>query len=461
MDKKGKIRPGRIPACGQDFRPENIRESNTVSNASLYPPPLRLSWLMWAMAALFYLMAFFHRVAPAVMTNELMRDFDISATALGQLSAFYFYSYVAMQIPTGILADTLGPRRLLAAGALIASLGTVLFAAAPGFLWAGLGRLLIGASVAVAFVGLLKLAANWFAPRLFAAVTGMTLFSGIIGAVSAGPPLRMLINIYSWQTIMLGIAGVTLAIGALIWLFVRDDPGSKGYASPAALQQAPGENTAPRNIRKDVAEVFAARNTGLLFFIPAGIVGATLTFAGLWGVPYLATHYRISTADASMLTSALLVAWAVGGPVFGWMSDRLGRRKLLYLMGCSLCLAGWTILFFLPGMPVYALVVILLATGFCSGCMVISFAFVKESVPLRLAGTVSGVINMGVMAGPMLLQPAVGWVLDRCWQGGMSEGVKIYSLAAYQKGFSLMLAWVAISLVLLFFTQETWCRQQA
>ena len=58
-------------------------------------------------------MGFFQRVAPAVMTAELMQDFSISAAALGNLSAFYFYSYVAMQIPTGILADTWGPRRLL------------------------------------------------------------------------------------------------------------------------------------------------------------------------------------------------------------------------------------------------------------------------------------------------------------------------------------------------------------
>ena len=81
-------------------------------------PPLRLSWLVWGLAALFYLIGFFHRLAPAVMTQELMRDFDISAAALGNLSGFYFYSYWVMQIPTGVLADSWGPRRLLTFGAL-------------------------------------------------------------------------------------------------------------------------------------------------------------------------------------------------------------------------------------------------------------------------------------------------------------------------------------------------------
>ena len=91
--------------------------------------------------------------------------------------------------------------------------------------------------------------------------------------------------------------------------------------------------------------------------------------------------------------------------------------------------------------------------------MIISFAFAKESVPSHLAGTVSGITNMGVMMGPTLLQPAVGWVLDRCWQGNMLAGVRIYSFDAYRAGFSLMFAWTALSLVLLFFTKETHCRQ--
>jgi hypothetical protein len=105
------------------------------------------------------------------------------------------------------------------------------------------------------------------------------------------------------------------------------------------------------------------------------------------------------------------------------------------------------------------MVVLLLLSGFFAGSMIISFAFAKESVPPHLAGTVSGITNMGVMMGPTLLQPAVGWVLDRRWHGEMLAGVRVYSLDAYRTGFSLMIAWTALSLVLLFFTKETYCRQ--
>jgi MFS family permease len=101
-----------------------------------------------------------------------------------------------------------------------------------------------------------------------------------------------------------------------------------------------------------------------------------------------------------------------------------------------------------------------LITGFSSGCMILSFAFAKESVPSHLAGTVSGVINMGVMMGPMFLQPAVGWVLDRMWTGESLMGVRLYDIAAYRSGFGLMLAWITISFFLLLCTEETGCRQR-
>jgi len=421
-------------------------------------PPLRLAWLMWGLGALFYLMAFFQRVAPAVITAELMRDFGISATALGNLSAFYFYTYVAMQIPTGILADRWGPRRLLSLGALLAGIGTALFALAPGIATAGAGRLIIGGSVAVAYVGVLKLSNNWFAPRWFAMASGMALFCGIIGAVSAGTPLRLLVDRFGWRSVLMLSALVTFAIAAAIWLLVRDYPHQKGYRDPAPAAVADGGNP---GIAAGIVQVLRYANTWLLFIIPGGIVGCVLTFSGLWGIPYLTTHYGLSPARAAALNSALLVAWAGAGPLFGWFSDRLGRRKPLYIAGCGVSLAGWVVTLFCTRLPIPALTAVLLVTGFASGCMILSFAFAKESVPAHLAGTVSGVINMGIMAGPMLLQPVVGWILDHHWQGQVADGVRLYSLQAYRAGFVLMIAWLALSFVLIFFTRETRCRQSA
>jgi len=419
---------------------------------------LRVSWFMWGLGALFYLMGFFQRVAPAVMTEELMREFQISAAALGNLSAYYFYSYAAMQIPTGIISDRWGPRRLLSTGATIAGIGTMMFALSSAILWAGIGRFLIGGSVAVAFVGCLKLANCWFPPRYYAMVSGMALFFGIIGAVFAGPPLRLLMDHFSWRSIIVASAIVTFGIAAAIWIFVRDYPTEKGYSDMViGPQTCTVDSREP--ILSGIVEVFRYRNTALLFVIPGAVVGSVLTFSGLWGVPFLTTHHHLPTSQAAVLTSAVLVAWAIGGPLFGWLSDRWGNRKRLYIVGLALMFLGWGIALFINGLPFYVLVGALLIAGFSSGCMIISFAFAKESLPGRLAGTISGVVNMGTMTGPMLLQPAVGWMLDQKWQGQMQAGVRVYGQEAYQAGFSLMMAWILLALVLLFFTRETHCRQ--
>jgi MFS family permease len=417
-------------------------------------PPLRTAWWVWGMAAPLYLVGFFHRVAPAVMTAELMRTFAIGAAALGNLSAFYFYSYVLMQIPTGILADRWGPRRLLTAGALVAGVGGVFFALAPSLGWAYLGRFLIGASVAVAWIGLLKVAADWFPARFFATVTGVGLLSGILGAVGAGPPLRLLMDYAHWRSVMLGTALVTLAVSVGVWIVVRDKPSQKGFADYPHTATPPSH----RPILEGLAEVLRFRNAWLLFVIPGGFVGAILTFSGLWGVPFLTSHYGMSTAQASMLTSLQLASWALASPLFGWFSDRLGRRKPLYLAGGLAALCAWCALVYLPGLPLPMVVGLLIFTGYASGAMIVSFAFAKESVPTDLSGTVSGLVNMGVMLGPMVLQPLVGWVLDACWTGALVDGVRQYDAAAYRAGFSLMLGWLAFSLVLLWFTRETRCR---
>lgn len=417
-----------------------------------------MAWFVWGLGALFYMMAFFQRVAPAVMTEELMRDFNISAAALGNLSGFYFYSYVIMQIPTGIIADTWGPRRLLTLGALIAGTGILLFALATQILWANIGRFLIGGSVAVAFVGCLKVSMNWFPPRYFAMVSGTSLLVGLLGAILAGTPLRLLMNLFSWRTLFLMSAVVTFMVGFAVWVFVRDFPSEKGYADIAG--NAPATvNKSCKELIRGIFSVFKYKNSLSLFFVPGGIIGCLLTFCGLWGVPFLKEQYHLPTHQAAALTSAALVAWGVGGPFFGWLSDRIGKRKIVYITGYTVALFGCSTIFFIPGLPLTVFIAALIVTGFSSGCVVLTFAFAKESVPMALAGTISGIMNMGHMVGPTLMQPAVGWVLDQLWQGTTVNGIRIYTLANYRAGFVLMIVWAALSLGSLFFTRETRCKQ--
>ena len=409
---------------------------------------------MWGLGAALYLIAFYQRVAPAVITQELSRDFALSAGSLGNLSAFYFYSYVAVQIPTGLLADRWGPRRLLAIGAALTAAGTLLFALAPGVAWANAGRLAIGAAAGVAFVSMLKLASHWMPARQYAFASGVALFVGVLGATLAGPPLRIAVDAFGWRAVMGASAAVTAAVAVAIWWVVRDDPAERGFASFHAHSHA----AAPPPVWTQLREVLSYRNTWLLFLIPGAFSGIILTFAGLWGVPFLVTQYGFSTRTAAAMCSAMLVAWSFASMAYGPLSERIGRRKPIYLGGLVVTMALWAVLVFVPGLPRGVLVLLLLAIAVAGGGFILTFAFARESVPARLAGSVSGMANMGVMLGGMFMQPLVGLMLDSRWDGRMADGVRVYDFAAYQWGFALMLAWCALSLVLLLATRETYCK---
>ena len=421
-------------------------------------PPARLAWTIWSLGAALFLIAFYQRVAPAVMVEALMSDFQLGAAALGNLSAFYFYSYVAMQLPTGVLADRWGARRLLATGSFIAGLGSLLFGLAPTLLWANLGRLLIGGSVAVAFVTTLQLAARWFAPQRFALASGLTMLVGVTGGVFAGVPLQLAVAAYGWRPVMVASAILPFALGVAIWLIVRDDPEDKGYRS-YAKRVGPQVSPSSGSALAGIAEVFSYRNSWLLTLIPGGVVGSVLTFSGLWGVPFLTTHYNYSATQAAALATTLLVAWAVGSPLVGSVADRFRQRKLPYFIGCLAALSGWLIIIFVPRLPTWLLFLLLIWTGLASGSIVIGYSYIKESVPAHLSGTAIAACNTGIILGPMVLQPAVGWVLDQGWLGQIEHGVRLYDLAAYRAGFSLMIGWLGLSLLLMLLTRETHGRQ--
>ena len=425
--------------------------SEKISNR--YASPL-VGWIMWGLVANLYLVGFFQRVAPAVMVNELMTDFGIGAAVLGNLSATYFYAYAAMQIPSGLLADAIGPRRLSAAAALVASVGIVLFALAPSIWLAYLGRFLVGGSVAVAFVACMKLAGHWFPTNRFATITGVALLLGNFGGILAGVPLAEAITLFGWRASMLVSGLVTFAGAILIWLVVRDDPSERGYKSFAHATATPQQGISPG---KALKKVVAVGDTWLLFLAAGFSSAPLLTFAGLWGVPYLTQIYGLERSQAALLTSTMLLAWAIGGPTLGALSDRIQRRKPPYLFANIATALLWGI-FLLVDLPQFLLYPLFAAIGFTSGGLIIGFAFAREANHPAVAGTVGGVVNMSILGFAAILQPLLGIILDRNWDGTLAAGVPIYSGDAYFLAFSWLFACAILSVVAILPVRETYCK---
>ena len=426
--------------------------------------PIAPRWLsssVWGIAALFYLTGFYQRVSPAVMTTELMRDFHISAKDLGNFSGFYFYFYVVMQIPVGVLIDSWGARRLLISGSLAAAAGTFLVGATTSFVLACAGRAVIGIATAVAWLVVLRLATHWFPSERFAMLTGLGLCFGNLGALVAQVPLRLLIEQFGWREVVMASASVILLVGLLAWVLVKNDPAERGLRSfaPPELQAQKHERIAALAV--GVRRIFAYRNTWLIFFAQGGMVGPIMTFTGLWGAPFLKARFGLPTTTAAAVCSVMIICWALASPICGHLSDKVGRRKPIYVGGAAVSAAGWLVMYYLNGLTLPAFIAVAAIVSLATGSVIIGFAHGKESVPIKYSGAITGLINSGNMIGPMVLQPGIGWVLDQRWGGQLANGLRVYGVGAFQTGFLLSVAWSLLAIVLLAFTRETNCRQKA
>lgn len=407
---------------------------------------IHIRWVVFALASCAFFLSFFHRVAPAAIAGELTRAFEMSGAALGALAATYFYIYTAMQLPTGVLADTLGPRRVLTVGGTVAGVGSILFGVADSVALAAAGRTLAGLGVSVAFVSLLKLNANWFHERNFATASGLSQVIGISGALAATAPLAWLITFVSWRSVFVGIGAASLALAALTWWLARDTPDD-GHA--ASSTEPAAEHGEPWYL--GLAEVLRNRATWPCFWVNFGMSGSYMSFIGLWAVPFLARTYALEPIAASQHVSAILIAFSVSVFGIGLLSDRIRRRRPLIIASSLLYCAIWAawLAGIVPAGMTYAVCALMgfIATGFT-----LSWACAKEVNRPRYAGMAISLANTGGFLAAGVLQPLVGWLLDRSAADGVT------GLAMFRPGLAALGLFAAIGLAGALFMRETRCR---
>lgn len=412
-----------------------------------------MPWVIWGLGAAFYCYGFFQRVAPSVMLPELMREFAVGAAITGMLSALYFYSYAGLQIPIGLMIDRWGPRRLLAVAAILAAVGSALFAMAPNLGPAYVGRVLIGAGASVTWVATLNLIAAWFPQRRFAMLTGLTLATGMAGAVGGQAPLSAAVQYFGWRGTMWGAAVAAVVLAVAIWWLVRD---RRPDAEPRPAAAVSGQG-----IWAGLRVVLGNPQTAVISLHGAMMAAPMLAFGGLWGVPYMMQAHAVGRPAAALATSMMLVGCGIGAPLGGWLSDRIKRRRLPMLVNATGALATISAALYLPGVPLPAVYVLLFLNGLFAGGMVISFAAGRERNPGWAAGATLGVVNMAVMSTGAIFQPLIGWLLDRNWAGVMQDGSRVYSSDAFAAALLTLPACTVVALLAAALVRETHCRPQA
>ena len=373
------------------------------------------------------MLSFFHRTAPAAIASELMQAYAIGGAVLGTLAATYFHVYTLLQIPVGVLVDTLGPRRVLAFGSAIAMAGSLVFALAPAWEIAAAGRVLVGIGVSVAFIATLKLTAVWFPRERFATLTGITMFAGNLGAVAAGAPLAWMVTQTSWRSVfvLLGIFSGVLAIAA--WWRVRDCPEDLGLppvnADEAAAPAVPWTRA--------VLAVCANPATWPAFFVNMGVGGSFFAFAGLWAVPFLQQAHGLSRVQAAQHASLLLLGVAIGSLAIGRISDRLGSRRGLMRVYAVLYALSWLPWALHIQWPLWATLTWFFGMGLLVPAFTLTWTIAKEANAPAFAGIATAVVNVGIFLGAGILQPLVGWMLDQAPQGSLPA-------AAWQGGIQVL-----------------------
>ncbi len=388
------------------------------------------AWKVCMIAAGFALLQFVLQTHLSVMVPQLMAAFSIDPLGVSLLSSSYFYTYLLLQIPAGILVDFWGARRVLNLAIVSCACSCLLFACADNLYWAEIARLGMGLSTSPAIAAAMYLCCRWFPPTMFALMAGIVESMGMLGGALGEITLSIVTEAYGWREAMLLCAIVGLLLAVLAFCQIKDTPycwkiAPKQYWSGRKLL------TMIRVVLKHKHVWLSGLYSGFMFAVASG-------FAAFWCVPFLQEVYQVKVISAATLSSTIFLGCALGAPLLGWFSDKIDSRRMVMFVSALLAflLCCWIIYF--PPKNIVFMPVILFICGIFSGAYMIPFAVVRDTVPMYAQGTAMGFTNlMSILIGAPIFQPLVGWLLQSI-SGTYERGKLIFSLEDYQLALSIM-----------------------
>lgn len=417
----------------------------------------KLAWVVTLTASLFFFYEFIQMNFFNSIDVPLMKDFGLDAAQLGQLAAMYFYANALFLFPAGNLLDRYSTKKLLLLAVALCTVGTYLFAIASTYAVAAFGRLLVGAGAAFCFLSCIRIASRWFPPHRMAFVTGVIVVMAMLGGLVAQTPFALLTDYMGgWRNAVLIDAAVGVVIFIAILCIVQDRP-------PDAQEDAKNDHHQLKTLGLSRCIRLAALNPqnwlgGIytsLMNLPVFLLGA------LWGIHYLVEVRHLPLVQASYATTLFFGGVIVGSPVFGWVSDKMGRRVLPMMLGAVLSLFVMFALMYLPNLSLGAIITLFFLIGFVTSSQVLSYPTIAELNPIYLTSTAVSIDSMCIMASGFIFQPFFGWIMVHSGEHTVVNGMMIYTAENFNRAMLIMPIAFVLGLIVTLFIRETYCRSQA
>jgi sugar phosphate permease len=378
-------------------------------------------WVVFATVLFAYFLIVSQRTAPGLITDQLMKDFHVSASTIGLLSSIQFLAYAGLQIPVGLLSDRYGPNRFLIMGTLLNGLGCLIFSFAPNEYLLIFSRLLVGIGDATIFVNFVIILSQWFKVKEFVGLLGVVSLVASFGSLSATVPFSYWISITGWRTPFLTIGIILVLTSYLLYFVLVAKPKQLFHNDVSKLKKDSSEDR--KSVWTILRRIFSTRQAWATFLCHFGVVGTYVGFIGSWGVPYGIHVFELSRSEASQLIMYGLFGAMIGGPLISWITSRLDSIKRVYTLIHFVVFLSWIGLFLSGVKPPFMLIVgLLLIIGFGNGASSLTFAVVRKSFPMEEVGVAAGFANMGGFLSAVLLPSVFGSVLDLYPQHSINIG---------------------------------------
>jgi ACS family glucarate transporter-like MFS transporter len=370
--------------------------------------PASFRWVILACCTFGFMQTHIHRVGFAPLIPTFLADLRLSYAAAGTIMTAYFWTYTAVQIPIGLLVDRWGARRVMVAFMACLVAGSLLFPLSGSYLQSLGARALVGLGAAAVWVPALRLVSVWFGPAERGRVIGLLSAGGALGGAAALLLIPLAADRWGWRWGYVSTVPLALLALALFALFIRDaDPSVRGAGGAGATGRR-----GPIGARGALRRVLGT--PVVWWFNAAVLLSYGAYFSMLTWIPtFLVTTHGASQAQAGVVTSLLSAGAIVSWPLAGILTDRLRRRKAVYL-GSQLVSVVVPVVFALlvPSLSLPGVALTALAAGILLGGVIIPFVMITELFPPELSGTASGVVNSFCFVGSLTVPVGLGRVID-------------------------------------------------